>query len=462
MSQSSAWGRPAVEPGAGWAVVDVETSGFRPGQARIVSLAALALGDDGNVEYSVSALLNPGVDPGPTHVHGLTADMLAGQPSFCDVVAELIDVLRGRTLVAHNVGFDYAFLAAEAELVGAELPIDTVMCTVELARRLELGIDNMRLETLAAHWGVSQLKPHDALDDALVLAQILKPTLARARERAVWLPVRPVSRHYWPNGQVTHDELRPLKMLASRLPCPYANPGRFVAGRPLVQGMRVALSGEVSRTHEELVERILHAGLAYTDAVDSETSLVLCNDSRPEHGKGYLAHQLGVPLISDADFMRHVDRVAVGVGIEEFIDTTADGEGGEVSPKEMWDVFAQEYLTPVRPLERIRQRVIASEVDGGTDNIEATVKIDGVETEIRGSGNGPLAAFVHALSTVGINLHVLDYSEHAMSSGEGAQAAAYVEASVNGKTVWGAGIATSITTASLRAVVSAVNRASRD
>jgi 2-isopropylmalate synthase len=128
----------------------------------------------------------------------------------------------------------------------------------------------------------------------------------------------------------------------------------------------------------------------------------------------------------------------------------------------MWDVFAEEYLAPVRPLERIRQKVIASEVDGGTDTITATVKIDGVETEITGAGNGPLAAFVDALGSVGFDVSVLDYSEHAMSSGEEAQAAAYVEASVGGQTVWGVGIATSITTASLRAVVSAVNRAARN
>ncbi len=283
---SGSWGRPAAEPGAGWAVVDVETTGFRPGQARIVSVAALAVGDDGNVEHSVSSLLNPGVDPGPTHVHGLTAEMLAGKPCFADVAAELIEVLRGRTLVAHNVSFDYSFLAAEAELAGVELPIDSVMCTVELARRLDLGTDNMRLETLAAHWGVSQMKPHDALDDALVLAQILKPALVRARERKVWLPLRPVGQRRWPSGLVTHDELRPLKMLASRMPCPYLNPGRFVRGRPLVQGMRVALSAEVNRTHEELVERILHAGLAYTDAVDPETSVVICNRARARTGQG--------------------------------------------------------------------------------------------------------------------------------------------------------------------------------
>ncbi len=167
------------------------------------------------------------------------------------------------------------------------------------------------------------MKPHDALDDALVLAQILKPVLVRARERKVWLPVRPVTRRQWPNGQVTHEELRPLKMLASRLPCPYLNPGRFVAGRPLVQGMRVALSAEVNRTHEELIERIVHAGLAYTDAVDPETSLVICNEPEPEHGKGYQANELGVPLVTDADFMRLLDGVVGGTDIEEFTDTTA-------------------------------------------------------------------------------------------------------------------------------------------
>ncbi len=292
----------------------------------MVSIAALALGDDGNVEQSLYTLLNPGVDPGPTHVHGLTTEMLEGQPCFGDVVSDLIELIRGRTLVAHNVGFDYSFLAAEAEMVGAALPIDTAMCTVELSRRLELGTENLRLETLAAHWGITQMKPHDALDDALVLAQILKPVLVRARERKVWLPIRPLTRRQWPNGQVTHEELRPLKMLASRLPCPYLNPGRFVAGRPMVQGMRVALAAEVDRTHEELIERIVHAGLSYADAVDQETSLVVCNEAEPEQGKGYQAHELGVPSVNDADFLRHLDAVVGGTTIDDFTDTASAGD----------------------------------------------------------------------------------------------------------------------------------------
>lgn len=316
------WGRPAAEAGAGWAVVDVETTGFRPGQARIVSLAALAVGDDGNVERSIATLLDPGVDPGPTHIHGLTAEMLAGQPQFGDIVHDLNDVLRGRTLVAHNAGFDYAFLAAEAEMVDAELAVDSVMCTIELARRMQLGTENLRLETLAAHWGVTQLRAHDALDDALVLAEILKPTLALARERRAWLPLRPVTRRRWPNGRTTHEELRPLKAMASKLPCRYLNPGRFITGRPLVQGMRIGLSAETDRTHEELIERILHAGLAYTDDITAQTSLVICNESHPQQGKGFHAAELNVPLVNDEAFMALVERVVGGTRVDEFTDTS--------------------------------------------------------------------------------------------------------------------------------------------
>lgn len=320
------WGRPVAEHDAGWVVLDVETSGFRPGTARIISLAALALNADGTVERSVASLLNPGVDPGPTHVHGLTADMLADQPSFAQIAGELIDMLRGRTLVAHNAAFDYAFLAAEAELAEVELPVDTVMCTVELTRRLSLSTENLRLETLAAHWGVPQLRPHDALDDALVLSRVLTPAVERARELDVWLPVRPVSRRRWPNGRVTHDELRPLKMVAARVPCRWLNPGRHVPGRRLVQGMRVVLSVDVRRTHEELIERIMRAGLTYTDMLDADTSFVICNDPNTQQGKGFQARELGVPTISDAEFMAVLDSVIGGASIEEFTDPTVAGD----------------------------------------------------------------------------------------------------------------------------------------
>ncbi len=192
-----------------------------------------------------------------------------------------------------------------------------------------------------------------------------------------------------------------------------------------------------------------------------------------QSGKG------GVAYIMKADHGLVLPR-RLQIEFSRVIQGISEGEGGEVSPKEMWDAFAEEYLAPIRPLERMRQKVIAAETDDGIDRIEAVVKLDGVEREIAGAGNGPLAAFVDALAGIGIHVHVLDYSEHAMSAGEEAQAAAYVEVSVAAgpiasaaepgaagrpqgpsQTVWGVGIATSITTASLRAVVSAVNRAAR-
>ncbi|GAA3711487.1 2-isopropylmalate synthase [Gordonia hankookensis] len=173
-----------------------------------------------------------------------------------------------------------------------------------------------------------------------------------------------------------------------------------------------------------------------------------------QSGKGGVAyimkadHGMNLPRRLQIEFSREIQKIT-------------DGEGGEVNPKAMWDVFAEEYLYPVRPLERMRQKVDAAEVDGGEDSITVVVKVDGVEREISGSGNGPLAAFVDALSTVGFDVRVLDYSEHALTAGGDASAAAYVETEVNGETVWGVGVASSITTASLRAVVSAVNRANR-
>jgi DNA polymerase-3 subunit epsilon len=174
-----------------WVVIDVETSGTDPDRDRIISIAALALTSDCTIENSLVSLIDPGIDdPGPTEIHGLTTQMLAGQPSFPDIAAQLGTLLRDRTLVAHNVGFDYAFLTAEAREAAIALPIGEVMCTVELASHLDLGVDNLKLATLASHFGVPQNRPHDALDDATVLARILACTLTRAHTMNVPLPVR--------------------------------------------------------------------------------------------------------------------------------------------------------------------------------------------------------------------------------------------------------------------------------
>ncbi|MEO7124855.1 MAG: 2-isopropylmalate synthase [Nakamurella sp.] len=138
-----------------------------------------------------------------------------------------------------------------------------------------------------------------------------------------------------------------------------------------------------------------------------------------------------------------------------------DDEGGEVSPAAMWSYFSDEYLERVTPLQLIRTKMAeAEDVDGARDQITATIRVDGTEQIVEGYGNGPVAAFCDALSTAEHDVRVLDYVEHALSAGGDARAAAYVECAIDGIVAWGVGIDSSITLASLKAVLSAVNRAS--
>ncbi|MEV4134378.1 2-isopropylmalate synthase [Dactylosporangium sp. NPDC049742] len=131
-----------------------------------------------------------------------------------------------------------------------------------------------------------------------------------------------------------------------------------------------------------------------------------------------------------------------------------DDEGGEVSPQAMWDFFSGEYFSDKR---FTLQGYEAATVDGKV-TLTADVSVDGVARSVTATGNGPIDAFVHALGDFGVDVRVLDYAEHALTAGESAQAAAYVECSVDGQTFWGVGIDANIVTASLRAVLSAANR----
>ena len=178
-------------------------------------------------------------------------------------------------------------------------------------------------------------------------------------------------------------------------------------------------------------------------------AVIRVNSQSGKGGVAYLMkveHQMDLPRRLQIEFSRRVQEVT-------------DSEGGEVSAKEMYDIFAEEYLARRVPLELVRSRV--SGHDDGKAELEATLRVEGDLVEVTGVGNGPIAAFVDALATVGYDVRVLDYAEHAMSAGDDARAAAYVECAVGDTEVWGIGIDGSILTASLKAVVSAVNRAMR-
>ncbi|MBW3640568.1 MAG: 2-isopropylmalate synthase, partial [Actinobacteria bacterium] len=166
-------------------------------------------------------------------------------------------------------------------------------------------------------------------------------------------------------------------------------------------------------------------------------------------GKGGVAyvlkneHHLDLPRRMQIEFSRVVQEVA-------------DDAGGEIAGARIWELFSQTYLRHEAPLELIS--FTSSTGDG--DRLEAVVEWQGEPRTVRGEGNGPIAAFVHALSALDLDVRVLDYAEHATGAGEEAQAASYLEVAVAGRVLWGCGIHPSIVTSSLRAIVSAVNRVS--
>jgi len=150
----------------------------------------------------------------------------------------------------------------------------------------------------------------------------------------------------------------------------------------------------------------------------------------------------------------------------------ADKFGGEITAEQLWRIFADEYLPHTEadglsPWGKYRlASATVSAGDGSSTALEARVveRIEGKRDKrhlIEASGNGPIDAFVAALSTIGVDVHVLDYAEHALASGRDATAAAYVECDVAGQTLWGCGIDPSTMRASFNAIISAVNRAAR-
>jgi 2-isopropylmalate synthase len=189
------------------------------------------------------------------------------------------------------------------------------------------------------------------------------------------------------------------------------------------------------------------------DVGRSYEAVIRVNSQSGKGGVAYIMkteHQLDLPRKLQIEFSQVIQKVT-------------DTEGGEVSPTAMWDIFKDEYLpNPEKPWGRFSLVSVAqdSAVDGDT-TLTATIKDNGKEFVIKGVGNGPIAAFCEALATHGINLRVLDYHEHALASGGDAQAAAYLECSINSQTLWGVGIDPSIVTSSLKAIISAVNRSNR-
>ncbi|WFP15388.1 2-isopropylmalate synthase [Citricoccus muralis] len=188
----------------------------------------------------------------------------------------------------------------------------------------------------------------------------------------------------------------------------------------------------------------------------SYEAVIRVNSQSGKGGVAYLLkseHNLDLPRRAQIEF-------------SQVIQDHTDGQGGEVTGEQLWEIFCKEYLPSEDGDDRwgryALRKATSSATEDGTYTMDVEMDVDGEIVSRHGEGNGPIDAFVRLFGQAGTDVRVLDYSEHALSEGGSAMAAAYVECAVGDRVLWGIGLDHNTTTASLKAVVSAVNRAIRD
>ncbi|HZP52158.1 2-isopropylmalate synthase [Actinocrinis sp.] len=207
------------------------------------------------------------------------------------------------------------------------------------------------------------------------------------------------------------------------------------------------------KTVDEILWAVPYLPIDPKDVGRTYEAVIRVNSQSGKGGVAYIMktdHQLDLPRRLQIEF-------------SQVVQAKTDADGGEVSPAQMWAVFADEYL-PVddAPWGRFRLAGHRNEASSdGKDVLSVDLVVDGAKQTVEATGNGPIDAFVSALTGFGVEMRFLDYAEHALSAGGDAKAAAYVECAIGDRVLWGVGIDANIVTASLKAVVSAVNRAVR-
>ncbi|AGP57923.1 2-isopropylmalate synthase [Streptomyces rapamycinicus] len=214
-----------------------------------------------------------------------------------------------------------------------------------------------------------------------------------------------------------------------------------------------ASAAEQGKTVDEIEWAVPYLPIDPKDVGRSYEAVIRVNSQSGKGGIAYVLkndHNLDLPRRMQIEFSKTIQ-------------AKTDAEGGEVTPDQIWAAFQDEYLpTEDNRWGRISLRSAqTSTTTEGTDALTVEAVVDGAETVLTGTGNGPLAAFFDALAAIDVDVRLLDYSEHTLSEGAASQAAAYIECAIGGQVLWGVGVDANIVRASLKAVVSAVNRARR-
>lgn len=163
-----------------FAIVDLETSGLEPGNARVIEIAILLVNSKGEIQEEYATLINPGNGQvGPTFIHHITEEAVLTAPTFQEVAGDILKRFESRIIVAHHAAFEDKFLAAEFKRAGIKLPPLPALDTLWLSRE-SLDLPNYKMQTVLQHFGVEEIDLHTALGDVRALNKILPTLLSQA------------------------------------------------------------------------------------------------------------------------------------------------------------------------------------------------------------------------------------------------------------------------------------------
>lgn len=330
---------------APYAIVSIQATGIHPKTSRLVSLGVSTADSSGNIVDTWHVVINPTEDPGPTHLHGLEPADFEGAPKFGVIQAKLAHALDGRTLVAHNAPLVWGFIVAEAKRARrqanrersarnkrgrrrtrtrvARIPAPArIADTLETARRQGKRLDDARLRAVARAYGLDVPSPEASIAGISVPERVrtlddVTTTLALFRAQG-GLDEGATLNMYTPD-QLREDivglQRSAVRVDAMEAPRPVENPGRYTPGRKLATGMEFVVAPEVSLDPDELIAAGVRAGLAYSEKVTRESSVLVCNrpaDVTPDQltGKAMHAHRKDIPIVSDEAFLRLVGEMS--------------------------------------------------------------------------------------------------------------------------------------------------------
>ena len=340
-----------------YVALTIQTTGIHPSTGCLLTVDALTFNAAGEIGQEFHAVINPGADPGPRHLHGLSVEEIQAGQSFSMLLKPLDRLIDGRTLIVHDTPYTWGFIVSEARRamtaaarqnrtrnrnrgkgrrrrfkVGHVPTPVAIMDTLATARRQSVWGTDIRLAAVARDTGLSASDPTASVERA----QRTEKDTSREATRLLVDLYRAQSAG--PLSSAAPDDLRAdrfglqrshVRVDAAEAPRQHHNPGPYVPGKELIRGMEIVVAPEITEDPDTIIAALAREELNYSEKLTRETSLVVCNITTDLVGKPMHAHRKNIPLMSDTAFLAALERIEEPTEPEEQSASGGAGNSGK-------------------------------------------------------------------------------------------------------------------------------------